>query len=186
MLHSISPYFFVCLLFLSLIVLVSSSNAPEWSLYKMTCIHGRKHEDVTTLTWRLMPNEKYLMILSNLTHPWKLIWQLKSNPLKMYLLFEMMMFHCHVSFREGKPWSRNVDKTYWSPMDHEAPPSQRRPRHFGRPLPLNFNAAESLADRLQTPPMWFFLSFTWLEKWQNDHENVFAFLPLSIEAPVDP
>ena len=71
-------------------------------------------------------------------------------------------------------------------MDHEAPPSQT-PRHFGRPLPLNFNAAESLADRLQTPRKCFFLSFLHdLKNGKMTMRMSLHFFPLSIEAPVDP
>ena len=35
-------------------------------------------------------------------HLRKLIWQWKNNHLKMYLLLKTAIFHCHVSFLEGK------------------------------------------------------------------------------------
>ena len=34
-------------------------------------------------------------------HPWKLTWQWKNNNLKMYPLLNMVIFDCHVSFRES-------------------------------------------------------------------------------------
>ena len=38
-------------------------------------------------------------------HPGKLIWQWKTNHLKMYFPLKMMIFQCHVSFRRGYTYS---------------------------------------------------------------------------------
>ena len=39
----------------------------------------------------------------NAVYPRKLTWQWKNIQLKMYLLFKMVIFHCHVSFLGGNP-----------------------------------------------------------------------------------
>ena len=39
----------------------------------------------------------------NAVYPRKLTWQWKDIQLKMYLLFKMVIFHCHVSFLGGTP-----------------------------------------------------------------------------------
>ncbi len=33
-------------------------------------------------------------------HPGKLLWKWKTNHLKMYIILKLVMFHCHVSFRD--------------------------------------------------------------------------------------
>ena len=39
--------------------------------------------------------------------PWKLTWQYKTHHLKMYFLFNMGIFHCHVSFLGVRFFSKN-------------------------------------------------------------------------------
>lgn len=45
------------------------------------------------------PPRKYKTVLRENTPPWKRTWQCKHRHLKMYLLWRMVICHCHISFR---------------------------------------------------------------------------------------
>ena len=55
-------------------------------------------------------------------HPGKLIWQWKTNHLKMYLLLNMAIFHCHLSFRRGN-WKKTMSKLDWYPNPPHTSPT---------------------------------------------------------------
>ena len=108
------------------------SNRPSWwttlQIFLFFHIPGLTCTSRTTHHRNLMapppksPPRKYKAVLRENTPPWKRTWQCKHRHLKMYLLWRMVICHCHISFRGvlGKllpqidPFPRSKRSTLWA------------------------------------------------------------------------
>lgn len=88
----------------------------------LTCTSRTTHHRNLMAPPPKSPPRKYKAVLRENTPPWKRTWQCKHHHLKMYLLWRMVICHCHISFRGvlGKllpqidPFPRSKRSTLWA------------------------------------------------------------------------
>ena len=89
-------------------------------MFRATDSYQHVHTNMCGMFFRSRLNQNWW---SKFTQIWwyypprKLIWQWKNKPLKMYLLLKIVIFHFHVSFREGIYiicWARGYPARLWT------------------------------------------------------------------------